>query len=974
MNLSLTKKILLVVAIPFAIQLVFLGVMSQKLKKLSDAQVEEQRLAKVMMAGDLYFIGEGQATLLATIYMATRDENCKQRAFQVGDDLVRVFNELAELWKDDPEKLKILNVTYADHENTTRLGRQLIFTAFAPKETVGELFGGPYLHALIRASIHRKDFRSTPLRPVFEREIIAKQEKAAVLLTEEQEIYATLAMGILATVIASISSGVWFSTSISRRLKVVLANIGALVDSSSQLQTVKGRDEISNLNASVVMTANKIRDVKDFQAQTIAIMAEELNTPLTEVDTALAELKEHGFEDISEKGAQRLQGASREVSRLKLLVSELVNLDIAGRALAIAEIDIRELATNCAKIVEPLAKSKNLTIVHNVPDATIVFGDHDKIMQVLLNLLSNAIKYSPENAVIEIVVALEEKQVRVSVVDQGQGIPDEFHSRIFQRFEQAESGQTVKPASSGLGLVISKEIVESQAGQMGFTSEFGSGSTFWFTLPKSRQSEVKPEFENSKTASVGWKPTLWKKAILVVAIPMVVQGITIAALWKFLQENSEKIAQFEKIPKITAVHAQLMDAVTHAGFFSMLYNLDKDSQSLKLAKAEKRKLIEKIDELEKITATKQGADKLTADLIKSVRAHIALDDRLINAAPNVNVSSWFGSKAANKKESLYIDTQAPLQALIRQEYQLMASTAKESEDIRRNFELLLIASALTTSLLSAALGLSIVKSLTRRAREISTTALEFSDQRLLTKPTPGTDELAFVEKRLYEAEKKLMELEVSRAEMIGITSHELRTPLTSLMALTDLIENGVFGAINERGKLLLTKARLRIGELIVLITNLLDLEKMESGKILVTKKPILVENVFEDVKIDTVKLAQDKGINLVINPCNIEVDADSRRISQSLIAVIQSIIRRVPTLSEVHMEGKQTEDAVVISMSAPHGIAVKGFNNKNKEFAREKMAVSLARLTAQQHGGKFTVSTFNRGRTMTMSLPLKTSG
>ncbi len=389
-----------------------------------------------------------------------------------------------------------------------------------------------------------------------------------------------------------------------------------------------------------------------------------------------------------------------------------------------------------------------------------------------------------------------------------------------------------------------------------------------------------------------------------------------------------------------------MDGITRAASFGFLYNVDRDAESLNGAKVQIQKMLNNIAELEKLTTTeKGGADELTSDLVKSIKAHIALDQHLLKAKPNAEVSELLGNDDPNKAktDSLYIDTQAPLQALVSHEYKLMDSTAQDVDDIRRNFEQLLIGSAIATSLLSLALGLSIARSLTKRTQEIAATAAQFSDHRELCEPKSSDDELAFVAARLYEAEKNLMELEVSRAEMIGITGHELRTPLTSLMALSEVIDNGIFGPLNERGEQLISHVRLRISELIVLITNLLDLEKMESGKVLVTKQAIVVDEIFENVKADVSKLADEKGVSLAISPCSLEVNADSRRISQSLIAIIQTIIHRAPPLSEIQIAGQQSKHKLVISISAPHGLAVKGFN-KNKEFAREKMAFSLARF------------------------------
>lgn len=285
MNLSLTQKILLVVAIPFAIQLVFLGVLSQKLNRLASAQTAAERLAKVTIAQNLYLIDESQLSLLACVYMITHDRKCRDRAFQVSADVVRLFNDLSELWKDDPEKRKALNTAYADHMKAEAMARRILDNV-APTQTVLELFGNPFGHAYLRSFSHRKDLRTNYLRRSFEQSEILKAQETAAIVQTEREIYVVLTCGLLATVIASVVSGLWFSISVTRRLKVVLANIETLKESKSELVTIPGSDDISNLNASVVTTANKISDAKDFQAQTITIIAEELSTPLSEVDAA----------------------------------------------------------------------------------------------------------------------------------------------------------------------------------------------------------------------------------------------------------------------------------------------------------------------------------------------------------------------------------------------------------------------------------------------------------------------------------------------------------------------------------------------------------------------------------------------------------------------------------------------------------------------------------------------------------------
>ena len=112
--------------------------------------------------------------------------------------------------------------------------------------------------------------------------------------------------------------------------------------------------------------------------------------------------------------------------------------------------------------------------------------DKHRFLQVLSNLLSNAIKFSPDQAEVLIECVLSgrsNQEIKLSITDHGPGISTDFHSRLFQKFSQADSSTVRKKSGTGLGLAISKELIEQMGGEIGFTSIEGKGSCFYITFP-----------------------------------------------------------------------------------------------------------------------------------------------------------------------------------------------------------------------------------------------------------------------------------------------------------------------------------------------------------------------------------------------------------------------------------------------------------------------------------------------------------
>jgi signal transduction histidine kinase len=183
---------------------------------------------------------------------------------------------------------------------------------------------------------------------------------------------------------------------------------------------------------------------------------------------------------------------SERLSRLINQVLDLAKLDSGTAEWQVSEIDVRQVILDCLDATGQLFRERDVALETRLSDAVApVRADRDRLVQVLINLLSNAVKFvAPGQG--RVVVALDETggQLVVRVSDNGPGIAPADQKLIFEKFRQAGDAMTDRPQGTGLGLPISRQIIEHFGGRLWVESETGKGATFAFALPVVKTDEA----------------------------------------------------------------------------------------------------------------------------------------------------------------------------------------------------------------------------------------------------------------------------------------------------------------------------------------------------------------------------------------------------------------------------------------------------------------------------------------------------
>lgn len=264
----------------------------------------------------------------------------------------------------------------------------------------------------------------------------------------------------------------------SGEIRWLESNAEPILDNQKELVGYRGADRD--------VTSQK--ELDEVKKEFISTISHELRTPLTSILGALGLILGKSKEELSEKTIHLMTIAYTSSERLIRLVNTILDIEkmeVGKFQLNLQLVDIDDIVKEAVVGDKFYSEKYKVSLrINKLSGGLKVMVDRDRILQVISNLLSNACKFSSDGEEVLISVEELEKTVRVSIQDFGAGIPDKFKPFLFQKFAQYSSSMLKSIGGSGLGLVISKNIIEGHKGTIGFTSQEGEGSTFYFDLPK----------------------------------------------------------------------------------------------------------------------------------------------------------------------------------------------------------------------------------------------------------------------------------------------------------------------------------------------------------------------------------------------------------------------------------------------------------------------------------------------------------
>jgi PAS domain S-box-containing protein len=253
-------------------------------------------------------------------------------------------------------------------------------------------------------------------------------------------------------------------------------------------------EHLKEKRLSIEKKLEALEELNKIKSEFISAVSHELRTPLAVIKQLITLIFEETVGPLSDKQREIMVRVKNNTERLKNIIDELLDISrIEGKRLKLdySLVNLNDLIRESEDFFRELAVEKGVDLSYHLPQEEVnIFIDAERIIQVISNLINNAIKFTGENGKIKVEVRILDDRVRVGVVDTGIGIAKSDLPRLFGKFVQVSRLTGAEKKGLGLGLSISKELVERHGGEIWVESESGVGSKFYFTLPLSYTAKI----------------------------------------------------------------------------------------------------------------------------------------------------------------------------------------------------------------------------------------------------------------------------------------------------------------------------------------------------------------------------------------------------------------------------------------------------------------------------------------------------
>lgn len=318
---------------------------------------------------------------------------------------------------------------------------------------------------------------------------------STALMTERDEQFrrgsaVALTISALAAIVLASLAGLWYANRLVRPIEQITAAAQALRQGQSNARTgMSGDDEIGLLGLTFDEMADAIEADRELERRLTADVAHELRTPLQAIQ-ATVEAMQDGVLPADEERLGTVRDETVRLARLADAILELTRLERGSLPFEFRMIDLASIVAPTIDAHTALIESKGIELHAEVEEGITVIADADRLRQAIGNLLSNAARYTPAGGQVKVQLRRQDKEAVLTVSDTGIGIAEEDLAHVFDRFWRADEARASATGGLGVGLAVTKEIVDRHRGSIWARSERGEGATFEIRLPIATQPPV----------------------------------------------------------------------------------------------------------------------------------------------------------------------------------------------------------------------------------------------------------------------------------------------------------------------------------------------------------------------------------------------------------------------------------------------------------------------------------------------------